>query len=106
MVQDSNELLKTIKNSIWADKIEIINKDWKWIWRRIIVIVLVIILIIITIINRTIPDYNPYLFMVITIILSISLFIFGFFINPKLKEIEEKERESKAELKRDKTIKK
>lgn len=106
MIQDSNELLKTLENSIWADKIEVINKNWKWIWRQIIVIILVIVLIIITIISRTIPVYNPYLLMVILIISSISLFIFCFFINPKLKEIEEKERESKAELKRDKTIKK
>ena len=106
MVQDSNGLLKTLENSIWADKIEVINKNWKWIWRQIIVIILVIILIIITIISRTIPVYNPYLPMVILIVLSILLFIFGFFINPKLKEIEEKERESKVELKRDKTIKK
>ena len=106
MVQDSNGLLKTLENSIWADKIEVINKNWKWIWRQIIVIILVIILIIITIISRTIPVYNPYLPMVILIVLSILLFIFGFFINPKLKEIEEKEGESKAELIRDKTIKK
>jgi len=101
MVQDSNGLLKTMKNSIWADKIEVINKNWKWIWRQIIVFVLVIILIIITIItiitaiSRTIPIYNPYLLMVILIVLSISLFIFGFFINPKLKEIEERNTFSK-----------
>ena len=76
------------------------NRIWKWRW------IIVIILVIITIIVITISVFNLFLLLVIPVILTISLFILEFMITPKLKEIEEKEKESEADLKRYELIKK
>jgi len=76
------------------------NKIWIWRW------IIFIILVISSIFAITFLVFNQFLLSIISIIITIVIFLFGFMITPKLKEIEEKEKEGEAEFRRYEPIKK
>ena len=76
------------------------NKIWKWRWGIFVPIVIISIFVI------TISVFNPLLLLIIPVIITIVFFLFQFMITPKLKEIEEKEKVSEAELRRYEPIEK
>ena len=75
------------------------NKIWIWRW------VISIIIVISSIFVITISFFNPYLLLIIPVIITIVFFLFQFMIAPKLKKIEEKEKISEGELRRYEPIK-